>query len=74
MYKEFYLAYLNANYKKTAGTYNKLYSKQENINRKLVILFCKRCSIYAIYINKKFNNKVTRKIIIIRNFLSYLQV
>ena len=27
MYKEFYLAYLNANYKKTAGTYNKLYSK-----------------------------------------------
>ncbi len=74
MYKEFYLAYLDASHKKTASTYDKLCSKWGNINRKLVTLFCKRCSVCAIRVNRKFNNEVAGKVIIARNFLSRLQV
>ncbi len=74
MYKEFCLAYLDASHKKTADIYDKLHNKWENINRKLVTLFCKRCSICAIHVNRKFNNEVAGKAIIIRNFLFRLQV
>ena len=74
IYKEFCLAHLDTSHKKTAGTYDKLYSKWGNINRKLVTLFCERCFIYAICVNRKFNNEVAEKAIIAKNFLFYLQV
>ncbi len=61
-------------YKKFCFTYDKLCSKWGNINRKLVTLFCERCSICAIRVNRKFNNEVAGKAIIVRNFLSCLQV
>jgi len=61
-------------YKKFCFTYDKLCSKWGNINRKLVTLFCKRCSVCAIRVNRKFNNEVAGKAIIARNFLSHLQV
>ena len=74
MYKEFCLAHLDASHKKTAGTYDKLRSKWGNINRNLVKLFCERCSICAIRVNRKFNNEIAGKAIIAKNFLSRLQV
>jgi len=74
MYKEFCLIHLDASHKKTADTYDKLHSKWRNINRKLVTLFCERCFIYAICVNRKFNNEVAEKAIIAKNFLFYLQV
>ena len=74
IYKEFCLAHLDVSHKKTASTYDKLCSKWGNINRKLVTLFCERCSVCAIRVNRKFNNEVAGKAIIARNFLSRLQV
>src|SRR3989337_1654016 len=74
MYKEFCLAHLDASHKKTAGTYDKLRSKWGNINRNFVKLFCERCSICAIRVNRKFNSEIAGKAIIAKNFLSRLQV
>jgi hypothetical protein len=74
MYRVFCLAHLEVSHKKSAGTYDKLRSEWGNINRKLVRLFCEKCSICAIRVNRKFSGEVAGKAIIARNFLSRLQV
>ncbi|CAI2196554.1 494_t:CDS:1, partial [Funneliformis geosporum] len=73
MYKVFCLAYTEVNHKKIASIYEKLHNKWDNINKKLVELFCENCSIYVIRINRKFSNKVAGKELIVKNFLSHLQ-